>query len=431
LSIELTRQLLKVIAGARELSSKGRWLEAAKVLETVEGLGGTDLLGRSYLLSEKGDCLHKAALAGPSPVAKGSGSLRGSRLDHNARVMLEEAEATLRQAVRANDGGRGVLGESFARMGAVLIDLTLPREAATALHKSVVIDSTLTDRHILLGGAVALAGDWAFASDCFAIAEALGGDPEEVLPGLPETALRRRSEPPQEWNVEAVALYFKDLDLFLIGLTRDLGRAFEHMRALKACPSARFITGVFGLVPLTGEQASSEYNIHMIRLRGSIVADTFPFTPEEARSGAVDATLGLGLFFIGATFKEVDASLLEGYDLAGMHVNWSVLRPDALRALPQFDLLKDHRLVLGRFTQIPHDTDQDKLANVAWIEYKVVEPVLRRMGLPAASSIQAIDCTEVLMGDPTTRGDGPRKGIPHGMVPYKTGGTFTFPPSPP
>ncbi len=431
MSVELTRQLLKVIAGARELSGKGRHLEAAKVLETVEELGGAEVLGRSYLLSEKGDFLHKAALARTSQAARGRDPTWDARPDFVARDMLEEAEATLRQAVRSDDGGRGVLGEGFARMGAVLLDLTLPREAATALHKSVVIDPTQTDRHVLLGGALALAGDWAFASDCFAIAGVLGGDPEELLQDLPETALRRRSEPPREWSVEAVALHFKDLDLFLLGLTRDLGRALEHMSALKACPSARFITGAFGLVPLTGEQATREYHMHMIRLRGTMVADTLPFTPEEARSGAVDATLGLGMFFIGATFGEVDASLLEAYDLAGMHANWSVLRPEALRALPQFDLLKGQRLVLGRFVQMPRDTDQDGLANVAWTEYKVVEPVLRRMGLPAASSVQAIDCTEVLRGDPTTRGDGPRRGIPRGMAPHGAGGTFTSPPGPP
>ena len=386
---------------AQALIRDGHWAEAADLLGRLVEADSGRTVSRTFLLGERGRCLHRAALAeftrreGPHLYLLGS-----TTFNRGEHMLLDEARVALLDAVANDDGGILLQAEARARLGEVLMDMGRAQEARPHLFLSALTDPTEPRRVTDLGADAALLKEWSYATRCFAISAELGRDPKDELPDLVARAAEGHDAPPKALRVFAHALFFRDFNTILLGLVRDLDRAVAFVRALSGGPLDRFQHGAFGIVPLTLEEAGTHFPQHANALSAPDAMDTLPFTPEEAARGELDPALGMRLYMLGASLGRVDPAMVEHCRWAGRRADWDVLPPGALGSIPALAPLSSEGLVLGRFVFVPVGTTEGEVSGRAWDEFRSVRDILSRMGIMNPSHVVAIDITEVLLVAP-------------------------------
>jgi tetratricopeptide (TPR) repeat protein len=386
---------------AQALIRDGHWAEAADLLGRLVAADSGRTVSRTFLLAERGRCLHRAAL-GEYTKREGAHlyALGSTLFNRGERLLLEEARVALQDAVADDDGGILLQAEARARLGEVLMDLGRAEEARPHLFLAALADPTEPRRVTDLGADAALLMEWSYATRCFAISAELGRDPHSELPDLVARAAEGRDTPPKALRVFAHALFFRDFNTILLGLVRDLDRAVAYVKALSGGPLDRFQHGTFGIVPLTFEEAGAHFPQHANALSSSEAADTLPFTPEEAARGEPDPALGMRLYMLGASLGRVDPAMVEHCRWAGRRVDWDVVPPAALGSIPALAPLASEGLVLGRFAFVPVGTTEGEVSGSAWDEFRTVRDILSRMGIMNPSHVVSVDITEVLLVAP-------------------------------
>ncbi len=409
---------------------EGEHLEAAKVFGKLSVDDDGRTLSKALLLSEMGRCLFlEARRLMPNLAVMDASELSMYRPAPEQMRYLEQAVRALESAVKVDDGGQALLGDSLELLAECLILMGLPKEAMGHLEMAILIDPTDLDRPMLMGVAAAMMGEWRYAHGCFEVAEALGRDPEEEWPRLAATAEERGHESPIAWTMDYFALYIRDFDLDLLCLVEDLERAEDIMGALRASPFERFRRCAFGIVPLTEEVASHEFEPEFDVLEEEGREDSLEYTLEDVREGRADPTLGLGLYFMGAALGDVEGPMVSRVYRAARRINWNLVPGKVMHAIPQLSHLADAGVLVGRFETMATGKKVADLHEDIWLEFHKMREASRHMGVPNPPRMEAYDVTSVLR----VRTDTPREsetGASMGELAWVDWDTFDLPMGP-
>jgi tetratricopeptide (TPR) repeat protein len=406
---------------------EGEHVEAAKIFGQLSVQDDGRTLSKSLLLSEMGRSLFlEASRLMPDLALKDASELAMYRPATEQMRHLEQAARAIESAVTIDDGGQALLGDNLELLGECLLLMGRPKEAMGNLEMAILIDPTDLDRPMLMGVAAAMMGEWHYAHGCFEIAEALGRDSEEEWPKLAATADERGHESPIAWTMNYFALYIRDFDLDLLCLVEDLGRAEDIMEALRESPFERFRRCAFGIVPLTEEVASHEFEAEFKVLEEEDREDCLEFTLEDVREGHADPTLGLGLYFMGAALGDVDTPMVSRVYRAARRINWNLVPGKVMRTIPQLSHLADAGVLVGRFETMAPGQKTANLHEDIWLEFHSMREASRHMGVPNPPRMETYDITSVLR----VRTDTPREsetGASLGELAWVDWDTFELP----